>query len=140
MSIADQLTDAQRERVEGILSSLTWQEHLNRVQIGSLFDADDARAAAASGIGSLFWAGSAEAAGEPDPELTVLDDQAPSASPSRAATPSPPQGTPTSSSSPSPSPAGSPARSPVAPASDCPGTRWPSSTPSSPWEPRWPSS
>lgn len=31
MSIADQLTDAQCERVEGILSSLTWEEHLNRV-------------------------------------------------------------------------------------------------------------
>ena len=56
---ADQLTDAQRERIEDILASLTWEEKLNQAQITFKMSLEECLEAARSGIGALFWPGSA---------------------------------------------------------------------------------
>lgn len=54
-----QLSDAQRERIESILASLTWEEKLNQVQITFKMTQEECLDAARSGIGALFWPGSA---------------------------------------------------------------------------------
>lgn len=51
---ADQLTDAQRERIEDILVSLTWEEKLNQAQITFKMSLEECLEAARSGIGALF--------------------------------------------------------------------------------------
>ena len=56
---ADQLTDAQRERIEGILASLTWEEKLNQAQVTFKMSLEECLEAARGGIGALFWPGSA---------------------------------------------------------------------------------
>ena len=56
---ADQLTDAQRERIEDILASLTWEEKLNQAQVTFKMSLEECLEAARGGIGALFWPGSA---------------------------------------------------------------------------------
>ena len=57
---ADQLTARQRERIEKILASLTWEEKLNQIQITFATSQEACLAAARGGIGALFWPGDAE--------------------------------------------------------------------------------
>ncbi|QPL05254.1 MULTISPECIES: glycoside hydrolase family 3 N-terminal domain-containing protein [Actinomyces] len=56
---ADQLTDAQRARIEKILASLTWEEKLAQIQVTFKMTLDECLVAARSGIGALFWPGDA---------------------------------------------------------------------------------
>ncbi|WP_368734557.1 glycoside hydrolase family 3 protein, partial [Actinomyces sp. 186855] len=56
---ADQLTDAQREHIETLLASLTWEEKLNQAQITFKMSLEECLQAARSGIGALFWPGDA---------------------------------------------------------------------------------
>ena len=56
---ADQLTDAQRERIEDVLASLTWEEKLNQAQVTFKMSLEECLEAARGGIGALFWPGSA---------------------------------------------------------------------------------
>ena len=51
---ADQLTDAQRERIEDILASLTWEEKLNQAQITFKMSLEECLEATRNGIGALF--------------------------------------------------------------------------------------
>ena len=57
---ADQLTARQRERIEKILASLTWEEKLNQIQITFATSQEACLTAARGGIGALFWPGDAE--------------------------------------------------------------------------------
>lgn len=56
---ADQLTDAQRDHIEALLATLTWEEKLNQAQITFKTSLEECLTAARSGIGALFWPGSA---------------------------------------------------------------------------------
>ncbi|VEG29275.1 glycoside hydrolase family 3 N-terminal domain-containing protein [Actinomyces howellii] len=56
---ADQLTDAQKNRIEEILASLSWEEKLNQAQITFKMSQEECLAAARGGIGALFWPGDA---------------------------------------------------------------------------------
>ncbi|MDU0347268.1 glycoside hydrolase family 3 protein, partial [Actinomyces sp. MRS3W] len=56
---ADQLTDAQRERVENILAELSWEEKLAQIQITFKMTTKECLEAARAGIGALFWPGNA---------------------------------------------------------------------------------
>lgn len=56
---ADQLTDAQKNRIEEILASLTWEEKLNQAQITFKMSQEECLEAARGGIGALFWPGNA---------------------------------------------------------------------------------
>lgn len=58
-SPAAQLTDAQRERIESILASLTWEEKLAQVQVTFKMTTEECLEAARAGIGALFWPGNA---------------------------------------------------------------------------------
>ncbi|SDM67506.1 glycoside hydrolase family 3 N-terminal domain-containing protein [Actinomyces ruminicola] len=56
---AAQLTDDQRERIEALLASLTWEEKLAQIQITFKMTQEECLDAARSGIGALFWPGNA---------------------------------------------------------------------------------
>lgn len=61
---ADQLSDAQRSRIEELLASLTWEEKLAQIQIAFKMTQEECLQAARAGIGALFWPGSAAATNE----------------------------------------------------------------------------
>lgn len=59
LSPTAQLSPTQRQRVEAILASLTWEEKLNQIQVTFKMSQDECLEAARAGIGALFWPGSA---------------------------------------------------------------------------------
>lgn len=57
--LTTRLSPAQRERVEDLVARMGWEDKLNQIQITFKMSQEECLEAARSGIGALFWPGSA---------------------------------------------------------------------------------